>query len=601
MYQRNRFVKITNSFFFNKTTQNNMIEKALPKLNRRGSRSDEPSAEVLAKVKGCQKSQTLPVMSTHRITPSVSYLSPPPLPKKKSLMLYTHRSSSAGSKTQLHLSPIYYRPFFTYAVDILLKMRIYISPYTCVSKTMSENYHRESVQRNCVAVLYFVAQPITMNFIKRMPTLPQMQVLSHFPRSEIICDKVNLAVLVNILKKEEMRQEETNNIWNFIPATCTTAEEFAVESQKPCNISRPWVMKDDRGCQGRGIRISCQPDPFLIFPNNIIQRYIEPPMLIQGKRFDIRVYVMVSSFSPLRVFYGTEGLVHLCVDKYQTIVNDESIGPLTRHVSNTFVNSRVSGYDRGNKTGTSGNSRSFASLNAAIAECPNATEFTAPNLWTEIKRIILKTILAVKPFIDDAMEDAYRSRGSSRVRCFELYGYDISVADDFTPYLLEVNQFPSWQVNGSWYMNVKSRLLREMFKLAEVLNKYPTPDSPPDNTTQSQLTAIEDAALAEAQASVDGDSNALLERIWPSSSWSPKDLTDFDIAHSIAEQFAVSVMSDFDPSKTVSLFKSAQSNPPSPSDVDVCDSSTPEKAAAEGAVVDILKQSDNVITPRNVN
>ena len=47
--------------------------------------------------------------------------------------------------------------------------------------------------------------------------------------------------------------------------------------------------------------------------------YVRKPYLIRGRKFDIRLYVLVTGFNPLRVYVFDDGLVRFATQKYVTL------------------------------------------------------------------------------------------------------------------------------------------------------------------------------------------------------------------------------------------------------------------------------------------
>lgn len=49
----------------------------------------------------------------------------------------------------------------------------------------------------------------------------------------------------------------------------------------------------------------------------VIQRYLDKPLLLDGIKFDLRVYVVVTGFNPIQAYIYDEGLARFCTAAYE--------------------------------------------------------------------------------------------------------------------------------------------------------------------------------------------------------------------------------------------------------------------------------------------
>ena len=82
-----------------------------------------------------------------------------------------------------------------------------------------------------------------------------------------------------------------------------------------------FILKPNASSCGRGIRVVQGASQVSNKEDNIVSFYIDRPLLINQKKFDMRVYVLVTSYNPLRVYMYQEGLARFATEEYSNDPN----------------------------------------------------------------------------------------------------------------------------------------------------------------------------------------------------------------------------------------------------------------------------------------
>lgn len=81
----------------------------------------------------------------------------------------------------------------------------------------------------------------------------------------------------------------------------------------------------------------------------VISRYIGNPLLINGHKFDLRVYVLVTSVEPLRIYVFKEGLARFATEEYNSASSGAGAGQNKFvHLTNYSINKKSGNFVQSN-------------------------------------------------------------------------------------------------------------------------------------------------------------------------------------------------------------------------------------------------------------
>ena len=69
----------------------------------------------------------------------------------------------------------------------------------------------------------------------------------------------------------------------------------------------------------------------------VVQRYIDNPLLVEGYKFDLRVYVLVGSIDPLKIYIYHDGLARFATESYESATRN-NFRSNYQHLTNYAIN-----------------------------------------------------------------------------------------------------------------------------------------------------------------------------------------------------------------------------------------------------------------------
>ena len=282
--------------------------------------------------------------------------------------------------------------------------------------------------------------------------LNKYQRYNHFPICWQLGRKDNL--YINYLKMQKKFKDDYNYMpFKYIlPQDRDTVQEIMKE-YNIFNIKEIYIVKPLASTHGKGVRILT--DPTTVPTKGILEKYIYNPHLINRRKYDMRIYVLVTGFRPLKIYIYDNGIIRFCSEKYTT--DAEKLNNNYIHVTNYSVNKALDILRKGEQEIDYEVKWSLLALKGYFLE----KKINFEPIWKRIKDIVIKTILSVF----DLSTPALKSFKLTSCNLFELYGFDIILDNQLNPWLLEVNINPSLNCDMDVDTKVKSKLITDILNI----------------------------------------------------------------------------------------------------------------------------------------
>ena len=322
----------------------------------------------------------------------------------------------------------------------------------CISGPMKyNNVIRSKLFDNTNIVWKLMKQDKMYAYLK---TLNKYQKFNHFPMTWQLSRKDNL---YNNYYNMKMKFPDE---YNYMPETYVLPKDhdiFVKDKLKDFNLNdktRLWLLKPCASSRGRGIR-------FLTDVQNIPKKiiathYVYNPHLINGRKYDMRLYILITGFCPLKIYLFDDGLARFCSEKYD--LTPEKMAVRYIHLTNYSINKTSANFQQNDSTNEEfGEKWTIFTLKKYFKK--NNLDFEP--VWLKIKDIIVKIILSVTDIAIPLIKPLNLSSGN----LYELYGVDILLDETLNPWLMEVNLNPSLNCDSQLDLKVKSKLLTDIFNI----------------------------------------------------------------------------------------------------------------------------------------
>ena len=287
--------------------------------------------------------------------------------------------------------------------------------------------------------------------LERVMEMKKYQKINHFPGMSEICRKDMLARNLNRMLKMYPKE------YNIFPKTwCLPADYGDFQAYTRQKKNKTYILKPETGCQGKGIWVTKNPKEVKPHEHMICQQYMPKPFLIDNFKFDFRLYVLVTSCDPFRIFLFKDGLARFATNKYVE-PNHNNIDNVFMHLTNYAINKHSEDFIRDDEAGSK---RKISTINRYLKD----KGYDIDKMWLEIDDVVIKTLISAHSILKHNYRTCFPNhvKGSA---CFEILGFDVLLDRKLRPQVLEVNHSPSFNTDSELDREIKGALVMDTLNL----------------------------------------------------------------------------------------------------------------------------------------
>lgn len=304
--------------------------------------------------------------------------------------------------------------------------------------------------------IYFLVPMDREDLHQRLMRLRPGSCVNHFPGMIDICEKVTFCRAIR------QRLPLCPRLGDFVQPTWILPEEFGAvldmldETAKSGHGHRALIIKPEYGLQGHGIFIVRTRADLEVATaarqlsdgghSYVCQNYISNPLTLDGFKFDLRIYVVVSSLAPLEAWLCREGIARFCTTPYAAPTST-NISVRTSHLTNYSLNSKEDGFVR-SQAGASHESASKRLLSTTLKQVAERSggRFCEERLWEQLEEITALLMVVLLPALAFTAMQYFPVSESEPSRCYHVLGLDVLLDSNYWPWLLEVNSHPAMDI-----------------------------------------------------------------------------------------------------------------------------------------------------------